>query len=173
MPTFRDLHQSGNPFNLANARDVGNAKMLAGLGAQAIATSSAAHAFTLGWPDLGNVTRDKALAHAQDLITAVDVLVSDDFENGFGDDPGTCAQTVRLAGKTGWRGDSRGIIDTAKAMFVQGDFTPLTHSISGDVVDDLLSALPRIKSGAVTRSVSPRPVTLFFHPQECEHSQRW
>ncbi len=98
MTSFRDLHHPGNPFILANAWDVGSAKMLAGLGAQAIATSSAAHAFTLGRPDLGHVTRDEALAHAQDLIAAVDVPVSGDFENGFGDDPETCAETVRLAG---------------------------------------------------------------------------
>jgi len=98
MTSFRDLHQPGNPFILANAWDVGSAKMLAGLGAQAIATSSAAHAFTLGRPDLGHVTRDEALAHAQDLISAVDVPVPGDFENGFGDDPETCAETVRLAG---------------------------------------------------------------------------
>ena len=268
MTTFRDLHQPGNPFILANAWDAGSAKMLAGLGAQAIATSSAAHAFTLGRPDLGQVTRDEALAHAQDLIAAVDVPVSGDFENGFGDDPDTCAQTVRLAAEIGLAGISiedialpaatpydfdlaveriraaaaaaralpndfvlvaradgvmhgaynidealrrlrayeeagadclyvpmtasfddlarvcaatklpvnglaagpyakvsrvefanigvarislgaalarmthRVIHDTAKAMFEQGDFNPLTRSISGDVVDDLLSALP-------------------------------
>ena len=48
MGIFRDLHQKGNPFIMANAWDAGSAKMLKGLGAKAIATSSAAHAFTLG-----------------------------------------------------------------------------------------------------------------------------
>ena len=46
MTTFRELHRPGQPFILANAWDAGSAKMLKSLGAQAIATSSAAHAFT-------------------------------------------------------------------------------------------------------------------------------
>ena len=102
--TFRDLHQSGNPFILANAWDRGSAQMLAALGAKAIGTSSAAHAFTIGRPDMGNVTRDEALAHAQDLMGATDLPLSGDFENGFGDTPDDCAQTVRLAGEIGMAG---------------------------------------------------------------------
>ncbi len=104
MTTFRELHQPGNPFILANAWDAGSAKMLAGLGAQAIATSSAAYAFTVGVPDGGNVSRDDSLAHAQDLLAAVDVPVSGDFEDGFGPDPDTCAETVRLSGEIGLAG---------------------------------------------------------------------
>ena len=102
--TFRALHVKGNPFILANAWDRGSAKMLAALGAQAIATSSAAHAFTLGRSDGGTLTRDEALAHASDLVAAVNVPVQGDFENGFGDDPDTCAQTVRLAAEVGLAG---------------------------------------------------------------------
>ena len=103
---FRALHVKGDPFILANAWDIGSAKMLAGLGAQAIATSSAAHAFTLGRPDMGHVTRDESLAHAQDLVAAVNVPVSGDFENGFGHDPDSCAETVRLAAEAGLAGIS-------------------------------------------------------------------
>ena len=102
--TFRALHVKGNPFILANAWDRGSAKMLAALGAQAIGTSSAAHAFTLGRPDGGTLTLDEALAHAADLVSAVTVPVQGDFENGFGDDPDTCAQTVRLAAEVGLAG---------------------------------------------------------------------
>ncbi|WP_424943233.1 isocitrate lyase/PEP mutase family protein [Aliiroseovarius crassostreae] len=108
---FRALHQKGNPFILANAWDIGSARMLTAMGAEAIATSSAAHAFTLGRPDMGHVTRDEALAHAQDLVAAVNLPVSGDFENGFGDDPETCAETVRLAAEIGLAGIS--IEDTA------------------------------------------------------------
>lgn len=108
---FRTLHRRGNPFILANAWDAGSARMLESLGAQAIGTSSAAHAFTLGRPDMGHVGRDEALAHAADLVAAVTVPVSGDFENGFGDEPETCAETVRLAFKTGLAGIS--IEDTA------------------------------------------------------------
>ena len=104
--SFRDLHTPGDPFILANAWDVGSAKMLAALGAPAIATSSAAHAFTLGRPDGGLVSRDEALAHAQDLVAAVNVPVSGDFENGFGHDPDTCAETVRLSAEIGLAGIS-------------------------------------------------------------------
>ena len=104
MTSFRDMHQPGNPFILANAWDVGSAKMLKSLGAKAIATSSAAHAFTQGRPDGLGVTRDQALAHAQDLIAATDLPVQGDFENGWGDDPDTCAETVRLAGEAGLAG---------------------------------------------------------------------
>lgn len=115
MPSFipddigarlRALHRPGDPFILANAWDSGSAKLLAALGAPAIATSSAAHAFTLGRPDLGQVSRDEALAHAQDLVAAVTVPVSGDFENGFGHDPETVAETVRLAFEVGLAGIS-------------------------------------------------------------------
>jgi 2-methylisocitrate lyase-like PEP mutase family enzyme len=74
------------------------------MGAQAIATSSAAHAFTLGRPDMGNLTRDEALNHASDLVAAVNVPVQGDFENGFGEAPETCAETVRLAYEAGLAG---------------------------------------------------------------------
>ncbi len=110
-PSFRDLHRNGDPFILANAWDAGSAKMLQALGAQAIGTSSAAHAFTLGRPDMGSVTRDEALAHAQDLRAAVSLPISGDFENGFGDAPETCAETVRLSHEAGLSGIS--IEDTA------------------------------------------------------------
>ena len=109
--SFRDLHTPGDPFILANAWDVGSAKMLAGLGATAIATSSSAHAFTLGRGDGGTVSRDEALGHAAELVAAVDVPVSGDFENGFGHAPEDCAETVRLSAEVGLAGIS--IEDTA------------------------------------------------------------
>ncbi len=105
-PGFRALHRPGHPFILANAWDIGSARVLAGLGAEAIATSSAAHAFTLGRPDGGTVTRDEALAHAAGLVAATPLPVSGDFENGFGDAPDFCAETVRLAAEAGLAGIS-------------------------------------------------------------------
>ena len=86
-PAFRALHKPGHPFILANAWDAGSARMLAALGAEALATSSAAHAFTLGLPDRGHVDRDTALAHAETLVAATALPVSGDFENGYGDAP--------------------------------------------------------------------------------------
>ncbi|WP_136637475.1 isocitrate lyase/PEP mutase family protein [Pseudooceanicola onchidii] len=104
-PAFRALHHPGNPFVLANAWDIGSARMLAAMGAQALATSSSAYAFTLGLPD-GGITRDQALAHAQDLVAATPLPVSGDFEDGFGEDPDTVAETVRLAAEIGLAGIS-------------------------------------------------------------------
>lgn len=109
---FHDLHLSGC-FVIPNPWDRGSARMMAALGARALATSSAAHAFTLGRPDIGGVSRDEALAHAADLLAATDLPVSGDFENGFGDAPDEVAETVRLAGEVGLSGIS--IEDTRMA----------------------------------------------------------
>lgn len=108
---FRALHRPGTPFILANAWDAGSARLLAARGAKAIGTSSAAHAFTLGRPDLGHVGRDEALTHAADLVAATGLPVSGDFENGFGHEPGVVAETVRLSAEIGLAGIS--IEDTA------------------------------------------------------------
>lgn len=106
---FADLHRSGC-FVMPNPWDMGSAAMMAALGADALATSSAAHAFTLGRPDFGGVTRDEALAHAQAILSATSLPVSGDFENGFGDTPEDAAETVRLAAEIGLSGC--GIEDT-------------------------------------------------------------
>ena len=71
---------------MPNPWDAGSAKLLASLGFAALATTSSGFAGTLGRLD-GQVTRDEALAHAELLSAAVDVPVSADLENGFGDDP--------------------------------------------------------------------------------------
>lgn len=108
---FRALHRPGEPFVLANAWDIGTARLLAGLGAEAIGTTSAGHAFTLGLPDGARITRDQALVHAADLARATPLPVSADLENGYGDAPEAVAETVRLAGEAGLAGCS--IEDTA------------------------------------------------------------
>lgn len=102
---FHALHQRGC-FVIPNPWDRGSARMMAALGAKALATSSAAHAFTLGRPDMGGVSRDEALAHAQDLLGATALPVSGDFENGFADDPQGVAETVRLSAEVGLSGIS-------------------------------------------------------------------
>lgn len=100
---FADLHQQGC-FVMPNPWDRGSARMMAASGAVALATTSAGHAFTLGRADMGGVTRDEALAHAQDIISATNLPVSGDFENGFGDDPDTVAETIRMAAEAGLSG---------------------------------------------------------------------
>lgn len=103
---FRELHRPGNPFVLANAYDLGSAKVLTSLGAQAIGTTSNGHAFTLGRVDMGYVTRDEAMAHAQDIVAATHLPVSGDFENGYGKDPETVAETIKMAEEIGLAGCS-------------------------------------------------------------------
>lgn len=102
---FAALHQSGC-FVIPNPWDAGSARMMAAGGAAALATTSAGFAFTLGRPDMGTVTRDEALAHAQEILAATALPVSGDFENGFGDTPDDVAETVRRAGEIGLSGCS-------------------------------------------------------------------
>lgn len=99
---FAELHRQGC-FVIPNPWDAGTARMAAALGAQALATSSAAHAFALGRPD-GQVSRDEALAHAQEIVAATALPVSGDFENGFGAAPDIVAETVRLGAEAGLSG---------------------------------------------------------------------
>jgi 2-methylisocitrate lyase-like PEP mutase family enzyme len=100
---FRELHKS--TFLIANAWDAGSARILAGLGFQALATSSGACAGTLGRRD-GQVTREEALAHAKAIVEATDLPVSADLEKCFADDPKTAAETIRLAAGVGLVGGS-------------------------------------------------------------------
>src|SRR5437868_9770933 len=97
---FRALHDGPGAFVIPNPWDVGSARVLAGLGFQALATSSAASASALGKKD-GGLTRDEALAHARLIVGATDLPVSADLENGFGDAPEAVAATVRLAAEAG------------------------------------------------------------------------
>lgn len=101
---FRALHD-GPAFVLANAWDAGSAKVLAGMGFPAIATSSGAFAGVLGRRD-GQVTRDEALEHARVVVAASSVPVSADLENGFAHAPAAAAETYRLAVATGLAGGS-------------------------------------------------------------------
>jgi len=103
---FRALHKPGDPFILMNAWDQGSAKELTALGAQAIGTTSSGHAFTMGRADMGNVTRDEAMAHAQDIVAATHLPVSIDSENGYGDSPEDVAETVKYAAEIGLAGCS-------------------------------------------------------------------
>lgn len=102
---FQALHRNPGTFVIANAWDGGSARVLQGLGFAAIATSSGASANTLGRLD-GKVTRDEALSQARTIVGTVDLPVSADFENGFGDTPEIVAETVRLAAGIGLAGCS-------------------------------------------------------------------
>jgi len=96
---FLALHTPGAPFIIPNPWDIGSARILAGLGFKALATTSSGFACTLGRHDY-EITGDEAFSHAADLAGSVGVPVSADLENGFGDDPDMVAETIRLAVKT-------------------------------------------------------------------------
>ncbi len=102
---FWELHQRGC-FVIPNPWDIGSARIMAAAGAAALATTSAGFAFTLGRPDMGHVTRDEALAHAQQIVASTPLPVSGDLENGFADRPDGVADTVRLAREAGLSGCS-------------------------------------------------------------------
>jgi 2-methylisocitrate lyase-like PEP mutase family enzyme len=102
---FAALHRQPRAFVIANAWDAGSARILAGLGFDALATSSAAAAAVLGRRD-GAITRDESLVQARAIVDATALPVSADLENGFGDAPETMKETIRLAALAGLVGGS-------------------------------------------------------------------
>ncbi|HKA48610.1 MAG TPA: isocitrate lyase/phosphoenolpyruvate mutase family protein [Candidatus Dormibacteraeota bacterium] len=104
---FRLLHERPGAFVIPNPWDAGTAQVLAGLGFEALATTSSGLAFTLGRRDAeGAVTREQALTSAGAIAAATSLPVSADLENGFGDDPETVAETIRMAAAIGLVGGS-------------------------------------------------------------------
>jgi 2-methylisocitrate lyase-like PEP mutase family enzyme len=101
---FRALHH-GDPFVIPNPWDAGSAKVLAGLGFKALATTSSGFAFTLGRAD-GSVTLDEITAHVSVVNEATDVPVSVDLENGYGPAPADAALAITRAGEAGAAGGS-------------------------------------------------------------------
>jgi 2-methylisocitrate lyase-like PEP mutase family enzyme len=102
---FAELHKRAGTFLIPNPWDVGSARLLAHLGFEALATSSAGYAFSIGKPD-NAVGREAMLAHAAAVASATDLPVSIDLENGFDDAPEIVAETIRLAMRTGAVGGS-------------------------------------------------------------------
>jgi 2-methylisocitrate lyase-like PEP mutase family enzyme len=99
---FHELHASGC-FVMPNPWDIGSARALAGLGFQALATTSAGFAWTMGRPDQG-VSVDEALAHLTALFAAVDLPLNADFEGGFAVAPDGVEANVARAAVTGIAG---------------------------------------------------------------------
>jgi 2-methylisocitrate lyase-like PEP mutase family enzyme len=105
--TFQALHKRPGCFVIPNPWDAGTAKLLQSLGFEALATTSAGLAFSLGRPDSeGALTRDEILLNAKSIVEATDLPVSADLEAGFGPDPQAVAETIGLAANAGLVGGS-------------------------------------------------------------------
>ena len=140
---FDLLHKRAEAFISPNPWDVGTARLLAHLGFEALATTSAGYAFSIGKADT-TVGRDGTLAHAAAIAAATDLPVSIDLEHGFGDEPETVAETIRLAAATGAVGGS--IEDSTKR--------------AGDPIYDRALAVERIRAAAEVVRNLPFPFTL-------------
>ncbi|MPZ53544.1 MAG: isocitrate lyase/phosphoenolpyruvate mutase family protein [Acidimicrobiia bacterium] len=94
---FNQLHESSeDPLVLPNCWDVVTARLIEEAGASALATTSAAVAWSMGSPDGNQLDRDLMLANLQRITEAVDVPVSCDIEGGFGDDDKALSETTRM-----------------------------------------------------------------------------
>lgn len=104
---FKALHFSDTAFVMPNPWDAGSARLLTRLGFEALATTSAGYAFSVGKRDsFAGLSRSEILANAAQIAGATALPVSGDLKDGFGPDPATCAETVMLACDAGLVGGS-------------------------------------------------------------------
>jgi 2-methylisocitrate lyase-like PEP mutase family enzyme len=104
---FKELHERSGLFMIPNPWDAGSAKMLAALGYEALATTSAGLAWLLGKPDgEGEVTREESMRNAREIVNATGLPVAADLENGYGESPEECAETILQAAEAGLVGGS-------------------------------------------------------------------
>jgi 2-methylisocitrate lyase-like PEP mutase family enzyme len=102
---FHALHTRHRAFIIPNPWDVGTSRVLAQLGFEALATTSAGYAFSVGQQD-STIGREETMAHVAAIVSATDLPVSADLENGFGDAPEIVAETIKLAAEAGLVGGS-------------------------------------------------------------------
>jgi 2-methylisocitrate lyase-like PEP mutase family enzyme len=140
---FRALHERDQAFIIPNPWDVGTARLLACLGFEALATTSAGYAFSLGQRD-NTISREQMMEHVRTIASATDLPVSADLENGFGDDPQTVAETIRMAGDAGLAGGS---IEDATSR-------------PEDPIYDLGLAVERVRAAVEAARSFPFPFTL-------------
>ncbi len=141
--TFRALHERKSAFVIPNPWDVGSARALAQIGFEALATTSAGFAFSIGKQD-NRVSREEVIEHIAALAAATSLPLSADLEKGFGDDPATVAETIRLA---------------AEAGAVGGSIEDSTHRTE-DPVFALEAAAERIGAAVEAARSLPFPFTL-------------
>ena len=140
---FRALHERDSAFLIPNPWDVGTARLLAHLGFEALATTSAGYAFSTGRQD-NMVDRPEMIAHVSAIASATALPVSADLENGFGDPPEIAAETIRLA---------------AAAGAVGGSIEDMSH-LPGHPIYEFEHAVERVRAAAEVAHNLPFPFTL-------------
>lgn len=140
---FRALHARKGAFIIPNPWDIGSARLLAHLGFEALATTGAGFAFSVGQPD-NSIGRERMLDYVRDIVAATELPVSADLENGFGDDPETVAETIRHAAATG---------------SVGGSIEDSTNRHSEPLYDRAL-AVDRVRAAVEAARTLPFPFTL-------------
>src|SRR3954447_13362694 len=153
---FRRRHEGPGAFVMPNPWDIGTTRVLAGLGYEALATTSGGLAFSLGRRDgEAAVTRDEALEHAALIAGATDLPVNGDLENGFGHDPESVAETIRGAAAAGLVGCS--IEDSTSA--------------EGEPIYPLSHAVERIAAAVEAAEALPFPFTLTARAENYLHGR--
>ena len=152
---FRALHLRAGAFIIPNPWDIGTTRLLEHLGFEALATTSAGFAFSIGRRD-GKVTREEVMAHIAAISSATPLPVSADLENGFGDAPETAVETIRLAAAAGAVGgsieDSTGVRDEPVFAFER--------------------AVERIRAAAHAARALPFPFTLTARAENYLYGRR-
>ena len=153
---FRALLARPGAFVIPNPWDAGSARILTALGFEALTTTSAGLAFTLGRRDGdGSVTRDETLANARAIVDATDLPMAADLENGFGDAPEVAAETIRLAASAGLVGGS-------------------IEDASGDArrpIYDFTHAVERVAAAAEAAHALPFPFVLVGRAENFLHGR--
>jgi 2-methylisocitrate lyase-like PEP mutase family enzyme len=139
---FRALHERETLFVMPNPWDVGSARLLEALGFEALATTSAGFAWSLGKLDQ-RVTRDELVAHVRELTEATSLPLNVDSERCYPDDPGGVAETARLLAAAGAAG------------FSIEDYDPAT-----DGMEDVESAAERVAVAAEAAHAESEPLVL-------------
>lgn len=153
---FRALHARPQAFVIPNPWDAGSAHLLSMFGFEALATSSAGLAFSLARPDLqGAVSLAETLANARAIAGASALPVSADLENGFGDSPEDCAETIRQAAAVG---------------LVGGSIEDATGNLARPIYDPVL-ALERVHAAVAAARALPFPFTLTARAENLLHGQ--
>lgn len=155
VAAFRALHERPGAFVIPNPWDIGSAKLLAVHGFEALATTSAGFAWSIGRPD-GGITRDQSLAHCADIVAATPLPVNADLEKCFADEPAGVAETIRLAGATGLAGAS-------------------IEDASGDVqapIYDFDLAVARVRAGVAASKALTVPMMITARSENFLHGRK-